>query len=257
NAYQNSIAQDTVGDISFILENNGYNVMASTNNHVGSVNQVTSTPSVFNSQTANNNIEFAGLDKEKGDNFVNYLIGAGVGAGLDLVVQGIQIYRGKQNEINWKSVGISGVAGATGVGLTGLLGKVGTTIGGSTTTKILGEVTADAAVSVGTNVAKGQDVTLKGTIQDVTFGQVGGKLASQGTKEIIKNTQTIKNLDIDIANKQKLIDSKKTTRKDARQQQKEQLETIKETKINSVSTKAGIIAGSTTATGANEIMNDK
>ncbi|WP_428028676.1 hypothetical protein [Arcobacter sp.] len=77
NAYQNSIAQDTVGDISFILENNGYNAMADTNNHVGSVNQVTSTPSVFNSQTANNNIEFTSLNKEQGDNSI-YLYGGKV-----------------------------------------------------------------------------------------------------------------------------------------------------------------------------------
>lgn len=70
NVYQNMVAQDTIDDISFISNNNELNINLDTvNNHNTDTAQATATPSVFNSQTTNNNLEFAGLDKDKGDNY--------------------------------------------------------------------------------------------------------------------------------------------------------------------------------------------
>lgn len=110
-------------------------------------------------------------------------------------------------------------------------------------------------MSIGTNIAKGQDITLENTIIEVGAGQLGGNMTSKYAKKSMKNTQTIKNLDIDISNKQKLIDSGKTMRKDARQQQKKQLETVRNNKIDSVTTKAGIVGSSSTSATTNEVVN--
>ena len=62
NNYQDSISNDTVGDISFIMNTYHNKSLAKTNTH----NQTTSVNSVFN--LADNNSEFKGLDKELGDN---------------------------------------------------------------------------------------------------------------------------------------------------------------------------------------------
>ncbi len=67
--YQDMVAQDTIDDMSFLSKNYGLDINLNTvNNHNTNLNQVTSTPSVFNSQAVNNNLEFSGLDKEAGDN---------------------------------------------------------------------------------------------------------------------------------------------------------------------------------------------
>ncbi|NQY53858.1 MAG: hypothetical protein HRT42_09850 [Campylobacteraceae bacterium] len=63
NNYQDSISNDTVGDISFIMNTYHNKSLSKTNTH----NQTTSVNSVFN--LADNNSEFKGLDKSKGDNF--------------------------------------------------------------------------------------------------------------------------------------------------------------------------------------------
>ena len=64
NNYQDSIAKDTIDDISFIMDTYHDSSLATTNSH----NTKTSNPSVFN-LNANNN-EFKGLDKELGDNSI-------------------------------------------------------------------------------------------------------------------------------------------------------------------------------------------
>lgn len=62
NDYQDAIAKDIVNDVAFTLNNTNYKPMAQTNNHV----QPKSLEEY--SQLQQNNAEFAGLDKEAGDN---------------------------------------------------------------------------------------------------------------------------------------------------------------------------------------------
>ncbi|NQZ54866.1 MAG: hypothetical protein HRT93_11530 [Piscirickettsiaceae bacterium] len=69
NNYQDIIAQETLDDIKFISSNNNLNINLDTknNNFKKIYPQTTQVNSVFNT-IASNNAEFAGLDKELGDN---------------------------------------------------------------------------------------------------------------------------------------------------------------------------------------------
>lgn len=87
------------------------------------------------------------------------LAGAGIGAGLDLTIQVIEIAVGKRESIDVKSLAVSAITGAAGVGIAGKLGR-------------LGQVGADVALSVAGNVAKGNEVTVLGTVADVVGGDV-------------------------------------------------------------------------------------
>jgi hypothetical protein len=69
NDYQDAIAKDVVNDVAFTLNNNHYKPMAQTNNHV----QPKSLEEY--SQLQQNNAEFAGLDKEFGDNLTIFIHG--------------------------------------------------------------------------------------------------------------------------------------------------------------------------------------
>jgi hypothetical protein len=69
NNYQDAIAQDTVDDVTFIMDTYHDKTLATTNNH----NTITTNPSVFNLEA--NNKEFEGLDKEQGDNLTIFVHG--------------------------------------------------------------------------------------------------------------------------------------------------------------------------------------
>ena len=69
NQYQDAIAKDVVNDVAFTLNNNDYKPMAQTNKHT----QATSLEEY--SQLQQNNAEFAGLEKEKGDNLTIFVHG--------------------------------------------------------------------------------------------------------------------------------------------------------------------------------------
>lgn len=80
------VAQDTIDDITFLSNNYDLGINLNTKNNKNvNIKKVTSTPSIFNSQTSNNNIEFAGLDKELGDNFGWH--GAGIAGTLTFAGQ--------------------------------------------------------------------------------------------------------------------------------------------------------------------------
>jgi filamentous hemagglutinin len=75
NEYQNSIAKDTVDDISFVMSNYYNSSMSNTNNH--NIGLVTQMPSVFNRDNSLilNNSEFSSLDKAKGDDLTIFVHG--------------------------------------------------------------------------------------------------------------------------------------------------------------------------------------
>jgi hypothetical protein len=102
-------------------------------------------------------------------------IGAAVGAGSDLAIQGVFIFAGVQDKVDWGSVGISAGTGALGVGLAGKLGKIG-------------EIAVDAAISVGSKALKGDEITLKGVMVDVVAAQVGGRAAEGAMERRIVNS---------------------------------------------------------------------
>lgn len=99
----------------------------------------------------------------------NPLAGAAIGAGLDLLIQVAEIGMGTRTEIDGGSILISAGSGAIGVGLAGKFGQ-------------LGGLAVDAAISVASTAAKGEDVTVSGTVVDV----VAGLGASKGAANLIK-----------------------------------------------------------------------
>jgi hypothetical protein len=110
NNYQDIVAQNTLDDVSFLSNNYNLDINLNTkNNHNTDYSHVTSTPSVFNSQTVNNNIEFAGLDKELGDNFelpndINFGVN-GLTEWFGLTASGaVKPVNDELNRINEKSV---------------------------------------------------------------------------------------------------------------------------------------------------------
>ena len=76
---------------------------------------------------------------------------------------------GTRTEISGTSLAISAGSGALGVGLAGKAGQ-------------LGGIAVDAAISVASTAAKGEDVTIGGTVVDVVAGQG----ASKGMASFIK-----------------------------------------------------------------------
>lgn len=103
-----------------------------------------------------------------------WCIGALVGALVDVAIQTVEISLDDSKTIDdfsFASVGVSALAGATGVGLATKLKKVGT-IG-----KLAVEVASDAAASAGTQLAKDGEVDLGDVAIDVIGGQTAGKFA--------------------------------------------------------------------------------
>lgn len=103
-----------------------------------------------------------------------WCIGAVVGALVDVAVQAVEISLDDNKTIDdfsFASVGVSALAGATGVGLATKLKKV------STVAKLGIEVASDAAAGAGTQLAKEGKVDSGDLIIDVVAGQTTGKIA--------------------------------------------------------------------------------
>jgi RHS repeat-associated protein len=106
-------------------------------------------------------------------------IGGLVGAGLEFVVQATEISMGIRDEYSWRDIGVSGVAGATGVGAARLLGRF-TQLEGLA--KFAVSRLVDGSTSVASQAAKGEDVSLKDAAVDMAIGwavgdAVGGRAA--------------------------------------------------------------------------------
>jgi RHS repeat-associated protein len=95
-------------------------------------------------------------------------LGFVAGAGMDLTVQVLEIAAGERTDgISGKSLVVSGVAGAAGVGLAGKFGRVA-------------ELLTDAATSVSATALKGDEVTLIGVGTDVAAGRIFAAAAKKG-----------------------------------------------------------------------------
>ncbi len=96
----------------------------------------------------------------------NPIAGAAIGAGLDLAIQFVEMGTSTRTEIDWGSVWISAGSGALGVGLAGKAGQIGGLI-------------IDAAISVGSKAAKGEEITALGVAADVAAGKAGSAAAAK------------------------------------------------------------------------------
>jgi RHS repeat-associated protein len=97
--------------------------------------------------------------------------GGAIGFGLDLAIQVAEMAMGTRTEISGTSLLVSAGSGALGVGLAGKFGQ-------------LGGLAVDAAISATSTAAKGEDVTLSGTVVDVILGQG----ASKGAANVIRQS---------------------------------------------------------------------
>lgn len=130
--------------------------------------------------------------------FWNYVIGAVVGAGIDYASQvAVNLVEGKGikeslTQVDGKSIAISAIAGATGVGLASLTQKATTIYKlGKASTKIIettASVISDATISAGSQYAKDGKVSTKDVVIDVVVGQAG-RIAGSAMKSKIQNTE--------------------------------------------------------------------
>lgn len=102
--YSQNYGANVANYTNFALDYTGQGSLSTTTNSLTNTNQATSTPSIFNSQTANNNMEFSGLDKSKGDNlfFIPILIGMAAGGGIELATQVTPQIVDQLNDKGWE-----------------------------------------------------------------------------------------------------------------------------------------------------------
>jgi RHS repeat-associated protein len=107
-----------------------------------------------------------------------FLVGAIVGAVLDVAVQTVLISTGQQDSFDVVSVLGAAAAGAVGAGIVSGAAKLTKAAGG--VTKALASVGADASASIAGSViqGKGGEITAKGVLADVVGGKALGTVAS-------------------------------------------------------------------------------
>jgi len=133
--------------------------------------------------------------------FWNYIIGAAIGAGIDYASQvAVNLVEGKGikeslTHVDGKSILVSAVAGATGVGLASIaekattiykLGKVSTSI-----VKTVSGIASDAVVSAGSQYAKNGSVSGKNVVMDAVAGQVGRGLGSSAKSKMLSSERGV------------------------------------------------------------------
>lgn len=189
--------------------------------------------------------------KDDDGEFVNFLVGATLGAGFDFAVQTALIVTGHQDSYDKKSILISATAGATGVGLAALANKAQKL---GTVAKVGAEIAADATVSVGSKAAKGEDVTVAGVIADVALGQAGGKIGGKVARSRAEasHKNTLLNRAADRA--ERIANNPKVGRPDARQRQANAARQRQEHYLNEAELRGGLV-GSGTGQSVGELMN--
>ena len=108
-----------------------------------------------------------------------WCFGAGIGAIVDIGIQLLEINLDDSKTIDdfsWSSVGVSAVAGATGVGLATKLKKVGTL------TRLAVEVGTDAAASAGTQLARDGEIDITDVGIDAAIGRGLGETVGKVAK---------------------------------------------------------------------------
>jgi RHS repeat-associated protein len=114
--------------------------------------------------------------------FVNFIVGAAVGAGMDLAIQSALVAFGAQDEIDWGSVGLSAAAGATGVGLASVAAKATHLARAGTKLQMAGQAVADATTGAADRALRGEDITAGGLLLDAGIGATGGVLIEPGSR---------------------------------------------------------------------------
>jgi RHS repeat-associated protein len=120
-----------------------------------------------------------------------WCLGALIGAVVDIAVQTIEITLDDNktfDDFSLTSVGVSALAGATGVGLATKLKRVGK-VG-----QLVIESTLDAVASSGTQLAKDGKVDFGDVIIDVIGGQTAGKVAGDFAESKFLKSNNGKNL---------------------------------------------------------------
>lgn len=124
-----------------------------------------------------------------------WCIGAAIGAVIDAGVQSLEIAlddkKSFSNDFSWKSVGVSTLAVASGVGLATKFKEA------SIVTKLLVEVAHNAAASTANQVVTNGNVNVK----DVAVDAVVGTAVGQGVGKVVENA-TLKTSEIKTLNKQ-------------------------------------------------------
>jgi RHS repeat-associated protein len=187
--------------------------------------------------------------KDDNGEFVNFLIGAGIGAVLDIGVQAVLISTGQQDTFNLSNVAASAAAGAVGVGVatkTAQIGKLGV--------KLLAEVGGDTAVSIGSKAAKGEEITATGVIVDVAAGQAGGKAVGKIFKDKAAGSAEAKILDKAADRADRIANNPKVGRPEARARQAESARGAKEGFLNEAEIRGGTI-GSNFGQKAAEVLS--
>ena len=114
-------------------------------------------------------------------------IGALVGAGLEFVVQAVEITAGARSEYSLTDIGIAAAAGATGVGAARLIGRAGT-IGNLG--RAIANGVADASVSAASQAAKDGNVSLAAVATDVAAGVlVGGPIGDRAVAAAARSAE--------------------------------------------------------------------
>jgi hypothetical protein len=124
-----------------------------------------------------------------------WCIGAAIGAVIDAGVQSLEIALDDKktfsNDFSWASVGVSALAGATGVGLATKFKEAGVV------TKLLVEVAHNAAASTANQVVKDGNVNIKDVAVDAVVGTAVGK----GVGKAVENA-TVKTSEMKVLSKQ-------------------------------------------------------
>ncbi len=136
---------------------------------------MTTTQSVFNSETSNNNIEFEGLDKEKGDNWVNYVVGGVIGAGVDLYSQ----YKRNGDSLTWEQ--FDGTEFLLNVGA-GVYSSGASTVGGA----VLRGSVASGTTETYNQVVNEKDNSLVEKVEEVGKASFLGGASARGVTYIGK-----------------------------------------------------------------------
>ena len=227
---------------------NGYGSLASTNSKRGNRSDYV---------TANNQ-EFAGLDKNNGDNFG--AIGAAVGFGTDVGVQVISnVVTGKPfYDISVGQALGSAALGATGVGIANVIGKGAKDLStarqlNKAQTLVVQQaagVAADATTSVVTKTVRGEEVTVKGVGVDVLAGQLGGVMGSKFAKSKATSSQTYKDLNSKADRAKRMANPSKANgtprrigRPEARQRNAAITEAVKKSFVHGAEERGGIVGG--------------
>lgn len=114
-----------------------------------------------------------------------WCVGAAIGGGAELLIQTIEIQTGQREDYDVGAVLVSTAGGAVGAGLAQKIGQIGRF---SNLGRVALSASSDAAVSVGTTAARGDEITATGVAADVIAGQTVGRVAGDRAEAAVRRT---------------------------------------------------------------------